>query len=70
MNDQLASRLYNFKFGQATAYLEGEDDSTKNIINALSDTFGDVGWGLEGNMGLIVWAVVTPMLPKDAGYTL
>lgn len=54
INEDLYSRLYNYKFEQAKQYLGGEPDEIKLLVNALADMFGDVGWGLDGSIGILV----------------
>jgi|ADurb_Cas_03_Slu_FD_contig_21_1334007_length_357_multi_3_in_0_out_0_1 hypothetical protein len=54
LNEDLRSRLDNYKFQSATKYLEGEPEEVKRLVIALACTFGNPGWGVEGNMGLIV----------------
>lgn len=58
MNEKLKSRLSNYKFDQALLYLEGEDEDVQEVVKALAETFGSVGWGLTGHMGVIVEAAL------------
>lgn len=55
MNEKLENRLYNFKFGQALDYLEGEDNTTRGVVEALAEMFDDPGW-FHGHMATIVMA--------------
>ena len=54
LNFSLYNRLYNWKFTQAKNYLKGEPDNVVEMVWALSDMFGDCGWGIEGNMNVII----------------
>lgn len=45
LNDDLTNRLYNWKFSQAAARLDGtEPEVVTDTVQALAATFGDVGW--------------------------
>lgn len=57
MNEELESRLINYKFEDATAHLEGEDDDTKSVVEALARMFGNPGW-FDGDMALIIDVVL------------
>ena len=57
MNEDLGGRLYNWKFDQATRYLEGEPASLQHTVTVLARLFGDSGW-FGGDMGLLVNVVV------------
>jgi len=43
-NRHLFNRLYNDKYGQATRYLKGESDDVRELIHALSQVLGNIGW--------------------------
>lgn len=64
MNDDLASRLYNWKFHQATWYLAGEPEEVRRLVEALAAVLGDVGWMLDSQLGLIVEAALRT-LPSE-----
>lgn len=53
LNDRLHSRLQNYKFCSALRFLDGEDEQVQDLVNALSDVFGDIGW-FDGNLAVIV----------------
>jgi len=40
---QLRSRIYNWKFVQATQYLNGQPEDVKDLVHALASTYGDPG---------------------------
>jgi len=44
MNDKLVGRLLNWKFNQAMGYLDGEPDTVRVVVTALSSIYGDCGW--------------------------
>lgn len=62
-NEQLISRLLNYKFRSAQQYLEGEDDEVVEVVNALADTFEDCGW-IDGNISTIIQACVAKICPQ------
>ena len=43
MNEFLRGWLLNFKFASACNYLEGECEVVRNLVNRLSDDYGNVG---------------------------
>ena len=55
LSKELSDRLWNGKFEQAKEELgeKSHDKKTTELINALSDTFGDSGW-MGGNMQIII----------------
>lgn len=53
MNTKLKSRLENFKFGQATQYLDNESEYTKELVQSLSIMFGNIGW-FDGELSIII----------------
>jgi len=53
MNPKLKSRLENFKFGQATQYLDNESEYTKEWVQSLSIMFGNIGW-FDGELSIII----------------
>lgn len=64
-NKNLLSRLENYKFKDALQYLSGEDDEIKDLVQALADTFGNVGW-FFGTLETIVNAAVNSIKPEEA----
>ena len=44
MNDDLYNRIYNDKYRSATSYLKDEPEPVKELIQALSDVLGNIGW--------------------------
>ena len=52
-NEELKERLFNWKFESALKYLDGETEEVFNIVKALADMFGNVGW-FEGSLAIIV----------------
>src|SRR5262245_28641715 len=56
--DSLHNRLENWKFQQATRYLKGIRGEDRDLVEALSRMFGDVGW-FEGDMGIIIEAALS-----------
>lgn len=58
MNDQLAGRLHNWKFQQATWYLEGESEDVRRLVGALAAILGNVGWMTDSELGVIVAAAL------------
>jgi hypothetical protein len=62
MNDNLRSRLENWKFASATNYLDdGCSPEDKDLILALSSMYGDCGW-FDGNQGILIGAAVSLLL--------
>lgn len=57
MNDALLSRLVNWKFQSAKGCLEGEPQQVKDVVEALSRSFGNCGW-FDGDLGTVVGFVV------------
>jgi len=53
LKEKLNSRLANYKFASALKYIEGESEDIKNLITALNNNFGDIGW-FDGDMAIIV----------------
>ncbi len=62
--DDLVGRLYNWKFKQALAYLDGQPDEVGELVRVLAATFGSGGWE-DGNMGAIVSAAVRRLIGTD-----
>lgn len=60
-NENLISRLSNYKFKSALDHLEGESEKVKTIVEALANTFENSGW-FGGSMGDIVDAAVTLLI--------
>jgi hypothetical protein len=58
MNDDLASRLYNWKFQQATWYLDGETEEVQALVGALAALLGDSGWIFDSQLGIVVKAAL------------
>jgi len=60
---RLASRIRNWKFEQALRYLgdAGLGHEARGAVEALGRMFGDVGWGLAGDMGWLVDYVVVQL---------
>ena len=54
MNEKLHGRLYNWKFGQALNYVQGEDERTVDLIHALISVFGTCP-SFNGSLNLIIW---------------
>lgn len=66
INENVASRLYNWKFDQAVSAMDGtETETERELIQALAYTFGNAGFGLAGSMGDIVYAAVSTLVPDD-----
>lgn len=61
MNENLASRLYNWKFQQATCYLDGEPDEVQQLVGALAALLGDSGWIFDSQLGIIVKAALSTL---------
>lgn len=53
MNENLKSRLLNFKFSSAANYLNGEIEDTQNLVNILSRLFSNSGC-FNGDMGDLI----------------
>lgn len=66
MNENLNSRLINWKFESALKYLDGEDQDTKELVMALSRTLGNSGW-LMGDIATIVGAAMEAIEGIDFG---
>jgi hypothetical protein len=64
MNENLESRLYNWKFEQALRYLDGEPQETKDVVEALARMFGNAGW-FYGDMQVVVAAAVRSLGVED-----
>lgn len=65
LNDELISRLYNWKFGQAAGRLDGtEPEEVTDTVQALAQTFGDVGWfgGDRAGLPTVVRAAVASLI--------
>ncbi|KKN33870.1 hypothetical protein LCGC14_0799500 [marine sediment metagenome] len=43
-NERLHNRLYNEKYGSAMRYLTGEDEEVKELVGALAQVLGNIGW--------------------------
>lgn len=63
-NEDLYSRLYNCKFGQALQYLKGENEETVEIVKTLARVFGNSGY-IVGDIGSIVDVVITYLGIKE-----
>ncbi|HRP30496.1 MAG TPA: hypothetical protein PKV73_01325 [Agriterribacter sp.] len=63
-NENLISRLSNYKFKSALDHLEGESEKVKTIVEALANTFENVGW-FGGSLGDIVEAAVTLLIGDE-----
>ena len=63
-NENLISRLSNYKFKSALEYLDGEDEIVITIVEALASTFENSGW-FGGSMGDIVDAAVTLLIGSE-----
>ncbi len=61
---ELRNRLFNWEFEQAKyqAEIADIDEEDRNLIEALSRMFGNVGWNLDGDMHLIIWAAVNTLI--------
>jgi hypothetical protein len=58
-DQQLASRLVNWKFHQAQQHLRPDHSiEVRQIVQALAATFGDCGWSFGGHMETIISAAV------------
>jgi hypothetical protein len=44
MNDSLYNRIYNDKYRTATMHLKDEANAVKELIFALSNVLGNIGW--------------------------
>lgn len=67
MNNNLSSRLYNWKFNQALRYLDGETEEVKNLVNALAMIFGNIGWELDSPMVVIIGFAVDSVIYDKNG---
>jgi hypothetical protein len=69
MNDDLASRLYHWKFQQATWYLDGEPEEVQELVGALAALLGDSGWICDSQLGIVVKAALSTLLrqKQDSG---
>ena len=52
-NEDLCSRLLNWKFESALKYLDGEPDEVVKLVDSLSTMFGDSGW-FSGSMAILI----------------
>ena len=62
-NNDLISRLEDWKFEQATNYLKGENQTVVTLVHSLSTTFGNCGW-FYGNLANIVYECLNSILPQ------
>jgi hypothetical protein len=53
MNEQLESRLRNWKFSSAMNYVKGEGEKTERIVYVLASLFGNVGY-MDSDLGVLV----------------
>ena len=44
LNVKLVNRIYNGKFSTATRYFKDESKEAKELVFALSNIFGNIGW--------------------------
>lgn len=73
LNDEVAGRLYNWKFSQAGAALDtqiaaGEvvpTETERETIAALGRLFGNCGW-FDGDMGVLVGTAVRSLTGEEA----
>ena len=61
INAQVKNRLENYKFGQARQLMEGHEPEFE-VIDALADLLGNVGFAVEGKIGVLVGFVVDHLL--------
>ena len=64
--ERLVSRLFNWKFTQATQCLAGQHIEVAETVRALSRMFGNCGWE-DGDMGRVVSAAVRHLIGEDPG---
>jgi hypothetical protein len=64
MAAHLVSRLSNWKFSTACAYLEGQPPEVARTVEALAAMFGNCGW-LEGSMGIVIAAALASLYDDD-----
>jgi hypothetical protein len=67
LNSTVVGRLNNWKFRSAAAYAQEDTQTTEDelaLIQALAGTFDNSGW-FEGDLGLIVAAAVSTLVPEE-----
>jgi hypothetical protein len=61
MTAQVKNRLENYKFGQARQLMAG-DEPEFEVVDALAELVGNVGYALEGKLGVLVEYIVDRLL--------
>jgi hypothetical protein len=64
LSEECADRLYNWKFEQALDYLGGATSGERQLVEALSATFGNSGW-FGGSLGIIINAALRTLMPEE-----
>lgn len=73
LSDDVQGRLFNWKFKSAwDHYLSEHDgkvdldrDSVGELIEAMSSTFGNIGWVGDGTVSVIIGAIVDVLVPRE-----
>ncbi len=66
MSEDLSSRILNWKFKDAIKYLNESDVSEEaNVLRALSNMFGNIGWVMDGEMPQIIDFIVDKICPLE-----
>lgn len=72
LSDNVKDRLENWKFYQAIAALDHDDDPSepttyeREAIRALADLVGNSGW-FDGSLGIVVGSLVDALVGADLG---
>lgn len=73
LSEKARDRLVNWKFRTAFLVIEDEGvattatDEEKEVIFALAGLFGNPGWGMDGDMGTVVEALVNRLVKESSG---
>jgi hypothetical protein len=63
-NENLKSRLINWKFESALKYLDGEEEGIKVLVGILARMYGNCGW-FSGDMAALIAAALESIGIED-----
>ena len=68
LSPNVRDRLINWKFRKAWYNLQDDGPETadeREVIHALAALFGNAGWGMEGNMGVVLEALIDRLVQES-----